>query len=141
MNKAQLVEAIASGAGISLKDANEALNALTETVTSEVKKGNKVTLPGFGTWARVRHAARTGRNPRTGQQIKIAAKNAPKFTPGATFKDTVAGKAPAKAAAKKAAPKKAAPKKAAAKKAAPKKAAAKKAAPKKAAAKKTAKKR
>ncbi|MFN8103720.1 MAG: HU family DNA-binding protein [Acidimicrobiia bacterium] len=134
MNKTQLADAIAKSAGLNHTQAAAALDAFINTVQGEVKKGQKVTIPGFGTFARTRRKARTGRNPRTGTAIKIAASNAPTFKAGATFKGIVSGKAPAK----KAAPKKAAPKKAAAKKAAPKKAAAKKAAPKKAAAKKAA---
>ena len=132
MNKTQLADAIAKSAGLNHSQAAAALDAFIETVQSEVKKGQKVTVPGFGTFARVRRGARMGRNPQTGAAIKIPASNAPTFKAGATFKGIVSGKA----AAKKAAAKKAAPKKAAAKKAAPKKAAAKKAAPKKAAAKK-----
>lgn len=147
MNKTQLAEAIAKSAGLNGTQAAAALDAFIDTIQSEVKKGQKVTIPGFGTFARTRRKARTGRNPRTGTAIKIAASNAPTFKAGATFKGIVSGKAPAKkapakkAAAKKAAPKKAAAKKAPAKKAAPKKTAAKKTPAKKAPAKKAAKKR
>ncbi|MBX7160270.1 MAG: HU family DNA-binding protein [Acidimicrobiia bacterium] len=139
MNKTQLADAIAKSAGLNHSQAAAALDAFIDTVQSEVKKGQKVTVPGFGTFIRTRRKARMGRNPQTGTAIKIAASYAPSFKAGATFKGIVSGKAAAKKApAKKAAAKKAAPKKAAAKKAPAKKAAAKKAPAKKAAAKKSA---
>lgn len=135
MNKSQLVEAVAAGADITKADAARAVDALIASIQSEVKKGQRVTLPGFGTFERRARRARTGRNPRTGATIRVAATKVPAFRPGQTFKDVVSGKAPAPSTPKKAAPKKAAAKpaarkaKPAAKKAAPKKAAPKKKAP------------
>lgn len=147
MNKSQLVEAVASGAGISKADAARAVDALLANIQIEVKKGQRVTIPGFGTFERRSRRARTARNPRTGDTIKVAATKVPAFKPGAGFKNVVSGKAPApaapkaaaKPAARSASAKPAARKPAAKKAAAPKKAAPKKKAPaRKPAAKKTA---
>jgi DNA-binding protein HU-beta len=107
-------------------------------VQQSVKKGEKVSLPGFGGWSQTQRKARTARNPRTGAAVRVPAGKGVKFTVGATFKDIVAAKrgtAAAKAPARKAPAKKAAPAKAAARKA-PAKAPAKKAAPARTAAKK-----
>ena len=73
MNKAELIEEIAKKAELSKKDADAALSALTEAIGKELKKGGKVQLIGFGTFDVVKRAARTGRNPQTGKEIKIAA--------------------------------------------------------------------
>lgn len=89
MNKGELVEAIAKKAEISKKDAENALNAFTETVGKALKKGDKVQLVGFGTFEVAKRAARTGRNPQTGKEIKIAASKAPKFKAGKALKDLV----------------------------------------------------
>ncbi|MBQ4482578.1 MAG: HU family DNA-binding protein [Lachnospiraceae bacterium] len=89
MNKTELVEAIAKKAEISKKDAEAALNAMTEAIGKALKKGDKVQLVGFGTFETVKRAARTGRNPQTGEEIKIAASKAPKFKAGKALKDLV----------------------------------------------------
>ena len=89
MNKTELVAAMAEQAGISKKDAEAALKAFTDTVSKELKKGGKVQLVGFGTFETSTRAARTGRNPQTGKEIKIAASTAAKFKPGKALKDAV----------------------------------------------------
>lgn len=113
MNKGQLVEAIATKTGLSKAQSENALNTVIETISQTVKKGDNVTLIGFGTFAVSKRAARTGKNPRTGEAIKIAARKVPKFTPGQSFKNLINGKAkaaPAAKAAPKAKAKAAAPK-------------------------------
>lgn len=87
MNKVELVAAIADKAGITKADAERALNAFTETVADTLKKGEQIALVGFGTFGVVERAAREGRNPTTGETIKIAAKKAPKFTAGKALKE------------------------------------------------------
>jgi len=89
MTKTELVDAIAKSADLSKKDAEAALKALTETVTKELKKGEKVTLIGFGTFEVGKRAARVGRNPQTGAEIKIKAAKTPKFKAGKALKDAV----------------------------------------------------
>lgn len=89
MNKAELVEKIAGDAGISKKEANAALDAFTDAVTKTLKKGDKVTLVGFGTFSVSKRAARTGRNPQTGAAIKIKAKKVAKFKAGAELASKV----------------------------------------------------
>ena len=89
MNKGQLVEHIAESAGISKKEALAALDALTSTVTSQLAKGGDVTLVGFGTFGVKKRAARIGRNPRTGAELKIAAATLPAFKAGASLKKAV----------------------------------------------------
>ena len=83
MNKAELVDAIASKAGLSKADSKKALDAFTAVVTEELKKDGKIALVGFGTFSVVEKSARTGINPATKQQIQIAAKKVAKFKPGA----------------------------------------------------------
>ena len=89
MNKTELVAAIASKADISKKDAEKALTAFTDTVGAQLKKGDKIQLVGFGTFEVAKRAAREGRNPQTGETMKIAASKAPKFKPGKALKDLV----------------------------------------------------
>ena len=89
MNKTELVAAIADKAGLTKKDAEEVVNAFTDTVTKALKKGDKVQLVGFGTFEVSKRGARTGRNPQTGETMKIAAAKAPKFKPGKAFKDAL----------------------------------------------------
>jgi DNA-binding protein HU-beta len=89
MNKTELVAAIAEKAEITKKDAEKALTAFTEVVTDELKKGEKVQLVGFGTFEVAERAAREGRNPQTGETMKIDASKAPKFKPGKALKDEV----------------------------------------------------
>ena len=89
MNKTELVEAIAKQAGLSKKASDDAVKAFVETVTKELKKGEKVTLIGFGTFEVSKRSARKGRNPQTGAEIKIKASKAPKFKAGKALKDSV----------------------------------------------------
>ena len=89
MNKTELVAAIAEEAGLSKKDAEKALKAFTDTVTAELKKKGKVQLVGFGTFEVAKRAARQGRNPQTGAEIKIPAATVPKFSAGKGLKDAV----------------------------------------------------
>ncbi len=86
MNKGELVEEIAKGADLSKADAERALNAFIDAVQGTVAAGNKVSLPGFGTFERTLRSARTGRNPQTGEPVDIPASKAPKFKAGARFK-------------------------------------------------------
>ena len=88
MTKAELVEAMAKDAGISKSAANKALDSFTTTITKALKNG-KVTLVGFGTFSKVRRKARQGRNPQTGETIKIKASNSVKFKPGKALKETI----------------------------------------------------
>ncbi len=89
MNKTELVAAIAQQADLSKKDAEKALTAFTDTVTKALKKGDKVQLVGFGTFEVSTRSARTGRNPRTGETMKIKASKAPKFKAGKALKDAL----------------------------------------------------
>jgi DNA-binding protein HU-beta len=89
MNKSDLVDAMASDAGISKVAAKTALDSLTANVTSTLKKGGKVSLVGWGTWSISNRAARTGRNPQTGAAIQIKAKNVVKFKAGAGLSSAV----------------------------------------------------
>ena len=92
MNKQELIDAIATATGESKRVAGDMLNATLDTIEAQVKKGERVSLPGFGTFERRARSARTARNPRTGEEIKVPATKVPAFKPGATFKDFVAGK-------------------------------------------------
>jgi len=90
MTKAELVEKAATDANVSKGEAAAALNSCLDSITKALKKKNgKVTLVGFGTFAKVRRKARKGRNPQTGEPIKIKAHNAVKFSPGKKLKDSV----------------------------------------------------
>jgi len=90
MTKAELVETMVKDAGISKVAASAALDSFMANVTKALKKKNgKVTLVGFGTFAKVRRKARKGRNPQTGEAIKIKASNVVKFKPGKKLKDAV----------------------------------------------------
>ena len=89
MTKAELIDAIATDAAISKKDAGKALNATIDAITASLEKGEKVVLPGFGTFEVREKAATTARNPRTGETIEVPAKKAPAFKPGATLKSVV----------------------------------------------------
>lgn len=92
MNKSELIEALVAKTDMSKAAAGRALDALLETITTTVAKKQDVTLVGFGTFKAIKRAARKGKNPRTGEALKIAATTVPKFTPGATFKAAVAKK-------------------------------------------------
>ena len=90
MKRAELIEEMANNAGISKLAASSALNAFLDTVIKALKqKDGKVTLVGFGTFSKIRRKARTGRNPQTGDPIKIKACNVVKFKPGKKFKDAI----------------------------------------------------
>jgi DNA-binding protein HU-beta len=89
MTKAELIDKVASGAGLSKADAGRALDAALDSIKAGLKKGQRITLVGFGTFAIVKRKARKGRNPRTGEEIKISASKSPKFTPGKALKDAV----------------------------------------------------
>lgn len=89
MTKADLINVVADGAGISKTAATKAIDSFTTGITRALKKGDKVTLVGFGTFAVIKRKARKGRNPRTGEEIKIRATKTPKFTAGTALKDAV----------------------------------------------------
>jgi len=89
MNKTELVAAVAETANLSKKDAEAAVKAFTEVVSEELKKGGKIQLVGFGTFEISERAAREGRNPRTGENMKIDASRTPKFKAGKALKDLV----------------------------------------------------
>lgn len=92
MNKSELIDALAARTDLSNAAATRAVNALLEIITQTVAKKQDVTLTGFGSFKAVKRAARKGRNPKTGEAIKIAATTLPRFTAGATFKAAVAKK-------------------------------------------------
>ena len=89
MNKSELIEAVANGAEVSKADAGRAIDAFVEAVKKALKKGDTVALVGFGTFTVRKRNARTGRNPRTGQAIKIKASKNPAFKAGKALKDAV----------------------------------------------------
>lgn len=89
MKKVELIEAVAAKAGITKADAGRAVDATIATITEALVKGDKVPLVGFGTFAISKRAAREGRNPQTGEVVKIAARNAVTFKAGAALKDAV----------------------------------------------------
>ena len=89
MNKAEIIGAIANEAGINKAQAGKALDAFTVAVKKSLKKGEKVTLVGFGTFSVGKRNARTGRNPKTGKPIKIAAKKVAKFKPGKGLAESI----------------------------------------------------
>ena len=89
MNKAELIERIAASADLSKASAGRALDAALDAITKDLKKGNSVTLVGFGTFSVGKRSARTGRNPRTGETIRIKATKTPRFKAGKALKDAV----------------------------------------------------
>lgn len=89
MNKSELIHAIADAANLSKADSEKALNAITNAITHELAKGGEVSVVGFGTFKVNERAARTGRNPKTGEAIEIAACKAPAFKAGKGLKDAV----------------------------------------------------
>lgn len=89
MNKAELIEAIVKETELSKAGATRVLNAMIDTITKTVAKKQDVQLIGFGTFKAAKRAARTGKNPRTGEKLKIAAATVPKFSAGAAFKAAV----------------------------------------------------
>ncbi len=89
MNKSELIDAVAAAGDISKAKAAQAVDGMTSAVTKALSKGDQVTLVGFGTFSVRERAARTGRNPRTGEEIKIAAAKIPAFKAGKALKDAV----------------------------------------------------
>lgn len=91
LNKGELIDAVASATGESKRTVGDVLDSFINQVQNEVKAGNKVSLPGFGTFEKRHRNARTGRNPQTGETIQVAAADVPAFKPGAGFKSHVNG--------------------------------------------------
>lgn len=89
MNKAELIGSIADKSGLSKTDAGNALDAFVSSVSDALANGDRISLVGFGSFSVDRRDARMGRNPRTGEEIQIAAKNVVKFKPGAGLSDAV----------------------------------------------------
>jgi len=89
MNKSELVAALASGAGVTKVDANRVLDTFMMTVTTVLKNGDQIVLPGFGSFATSNRSARTGRNPQTGKVINIKASRVAKFKAGKSLKEAV----------------------------------------------------
>tara|TARA_Y100001933_G_scaffold26147_2_gene22057 strand:+ start:3156 stop:3428 length:273 start_codon:yes stop_codon:yes gene_type:complete len=89
MNKSELTEAVADQAGLTKADAGRALDAMIGAISKTLKKGDTVSLIGFGTFSVKKRAARTGRNPATGETIKIKASKTPSFKAGKAFKDAI----------------------------------------------------
>lgn len=89
MNKTQFIDAIVEKSGLKKKEAEVALNAMTDVIAEALKAGDKIQLVGFGTFEVKERAAREGRNPKTGETIKIAASKHPAFTAGKALKDSV----------------------------------------------------
>ncbi len=89
MNKAELIQAVAEKSGLSKKDAGVAFEAVIDAITDALKAGEKVSIVGFGTFAVKARAARTGKNPQTGETIQIAASKAPAFAAGKALKDAI----------------------------------------------------
>lgn len=92
MNKADLIDKIAKDAGLTKVQANAAIDSFTDTVIGSLKKGDRVTLVGFGTFSVTERAARNGRNPQTGATIKIKARKVPKFKAGKDFSTRISSK-------------------------------------------------
>ncbi len=89
MNKTQFIEAVAAKSDLKKKDAEAAVNAMTEVIAEALKAGDKVQLVGFGTFEVKERAARSGRNPKTGETIEIAASKHPAFSAGKALKDSI----------------------------------------------------
>ena len=91
VNKSELIDSIAAASDLSKAAAGRALDAMTDTITNALKEGDQVVLVGFGAFSVKERAARTGRNPQTGEPIQIAAAKVPSFKPGKALKDSVNG--------------------------------------------------
>jgi len=89
MNKAEFIDSVSEKAGLTKADAGRALDAMIETLGKTLKKGDSVSLVGFGTFSVKKRAARTGRNPATGETINIRASKSPSFKAGKAFKDAI----------------------------------------------------
>jgi DNA-binding protein HU-beta len=92
LNKTELIDAVAKRTGETKRAVATVLEELTTEIQKQVKKGEKVTLPGFGTFSRRERAGRIARNPRTGEEVKIRASKVPAFKAGTGFKQTVGGR-------------------------------------------------
>jgi DNA-binding protein HU-beta len=91
MNKSELIDAAAQSTGLSKSEMSKALDSILDSISGAVQQGDRVSLSGFGTFERRDRAARTGRNPQTGEQLQVAASRAPAFKPAKAFKDAVNG--------------------------------------------------
>jgi DNA-binding protein HU-beta len=89
MNKSELIDAAAASTGLSKSDVTRTLDSILASISGAVGKGDRVSLSGFGTFERRERAARTGRNPQTGETLRVAASKAPAFKPAKAFKDAV----------------------------------------------------
>ncbi|NVK31113.1 MAG: HU family DNA-binding protein [Gammaproteobacteria bacterium] len=89
MNKSELIDAVAQQAGLTKSDAQKAIDAVVDSITGALKKGDQVTLVGFGTFLTRHREARSGRNPQSGETIQIKASNVPSFKAGKALKDAV----------------------------------------------------
>lgn len=89
MNKSELIDVIANSSGVTKADTSRVLDAFKMTIFDALKSGDEVVLPGLGSFCTTKRAGRTGRNPRTGETIKIRAKRVPKFKPGKNLKEAV----------------------------------------------------
>ncbi len=92
MTKAELISSVAEKAGLKKTETEKAVSALIDTVTAALKKGDRISLVGFGTFSTSKRAARKGQNPQTGKKINIPAATVPKFKPGKNLKEAVNGK-------------------------------------------------
>lgn len=91
MNKKELIDSVTASTGETRRSVAGVIDATIDQIQKSVKKGDKVTIPGFGTFSRRARSARTARNPRTGESIKVRASKVPAFKPGAGFKEFVSG--------------------------------------------------
>jgi DNA-binding protein HU-beta len=91
MNKKELIDSVTASTGETRRSVAGVIDATIDQIQKSVKKGDKVTIPGFGTFSRRARSARTARNPRTGESIKVKASKVPAFKPGAGFKQFVSG--------------------------------------------------
>jgi DNA-binding protein HU-beta len=91
MNKSELIDAAAASTGLSKNDVTKTLDSILSSISDAVQQGDRVSLTGFGTFERRERAARTGRNPQTGEELQVAASKAPAFKPAKAFKDAVNG--------------------------------------------------
>jgi DNA-binding protein HU-beta len=89
MNKTEFVDAVAERADVQKSDAAKIVDSLVEVIGEQLKKGDQITLVGFGTFLVSKREARKGRNPRTGEEIQIAASNVPRFKPGKALKESI----------------------------------------------------
>jgi DNA-binding protein HU-beta len=92
LNKKELIDSVAGATGESRRTVNDVIDATIDQIQAQVKRGERVALPGFGTFERRNRSARTARNPRTGEEIQVPATKVPAFKPGAGFKGSVSGR-------------------------------------------------